>query len=755
MKHQVKDHSDIFSSYEKADQDRIKEAITWAEKLHSPNEAAFSRPLGMAAILAELKLDADTVIAAILHETPEAAWSPAGAPAGLPREAVAAAITERFGKNVAFLVEGAARIASISATNKTIQEAENIRKMLFAMVRDIRVIFIKLADKLTALRELDHDANSDAASCKTAAQECLDIYAPLADRLGISWMKDELEDLSLKYLNREAFSQIKEIVSLKRDERQKYLDTVKDLIKKEAASSGITIDVESRAKHFYSIYQKMRKRNKGAEDLYDLFGLRILCDNIEQCYTLLGLVHRLWKPLEGRFKDYIAMPKANGYQSLHTTVMVPSDQDNGANAESQPALGQPVLGQPFPWSPLVAKYGFGQPLEIQIRTFGMHQIAEYGVASHWLYKKGSTSEVIRPRDVSIINRLKDWKRAAELPDKNNIPGSGNTGPDSESFLEDIKRELLKDSIYAFTPQGKVIELPAGASPIDFAYAIHTAVGDHCSGAKADGAIIPLSSELQNTQVVEILTTTNARPHINWLRIVKTAKARNKIRSWLQQNDSSVIIEKNVVAKKKDGGQSAPGKTPGRGTSAPHTSAAFSGPAGKAQETASQTAPETFVQRVPGESMSTEALHVRVEDEKNMMIRFAKCCNPVMGDSIVGYVSRGRGIIVHRKNCRNLINIPDFAERRIDTEWENAASLLVKRFKIEARLHANLFSEIEGAIRKYQGHLIEGRLEQTRANHLTGFFTMQLEQQDDLRKIMKNIRGIPVVFSIMELEGNER
>jgi GTP pyrophosphokinase len=751
MKHRVKDYSDIFSSYETADQDRIKEAITWAEKLYFSNEAAFSRPLGMAAILAELKLDADTVIAAILHETPETALPPEGAPAGLPQEAVSAAIEERFGKNAAFLVEGAARIADISATNKTIQEAENIRKMLFAMVRDIRVIFIKLADKLTTLRELDGDVNSDAASCKTAAEECLDIYAPLADRLGISWMKDELEDLSLKYLNREAFSQIKEIVALKRDERQKYLDTVRDLIKKEAASIGITIDVESRAKHFYSIYQKMRKRNKGAEDLYDLFGIRILCDNLEQCYTLLGMVHRLWKPLDGRFKDYIAMPKANGYQSLHTTVMVSSDHDNSVTAENQ---GQPVLGQPFPWSPLVAKYGFGQPLEIQIRTFGMHQIAEYGVASHWLYKKGSTSEVVRPRDVSIINRLRDWKQAAELPDNHNIPGSGSTGPDSESFLGDIKRELLKDSIYVFTPQGKVIELPAGASPIDFAYAIHTAVGNHCSGAKADGTIIPLSSELQNTQVVEILTTTNARPHINWLRIVKTAKARNKIRSWLQQNDSSVIIERNVVAKKKDSGQSIAGRTPGRSPSAPHTSAVPQSSTGKAPETASQTAPETFVQRVSGESPGTEALHVRVEDEKNMMIRFAKCCNPVMGDSIVGFVSRGRGIIVHRKNCGNLINIPDFAERRIDTEWENAASLLVKRFKIEARLHANLFSEIEGAVRKHQGHLIEGRLEQTRANHLTGFFTMQLEKQEDLRKIMKNIRGIPVVFSIMELEGNE-
>jgi GTP pyrophosphokinase len=613
------------------------------------------------------------------------------------------------------MVESVTKIAGISATDKTIHEAENIRKMLFAMVNDIRVIFIKLAVILYDMRTLESFLPEER---KRRAQECLDIYAPLADRLGISWMKDELEDLSLKNLNREAFAQIKAIVSLKKNRRDVYLDTLRETIKKEAAALKIPIEVESRAKHFYSIYQKMRKRNKYPGDLYDLFGLRILCGDIEHCYTLLGMVHRLWKPMDGRFKDYIAISKSNGYQSLHTTVFV---------SESLPAEIPPngdgdevIPGKPFPWSPLAAplsaKYGTGQPLEIQIRTFEMHRTAEYGIASHWLYKKGSTNEIIRPGDVALINRLKDWK----LIETENDQGS-------ESFLEDIKRELLKDSIYVFTPQGKVIELPVGATPIDFAYAIHTAVGEHCSGARADGAIIPLSSELKNTQVVEILTTTNARPHINWLRIVKTAKARNKIRSWLQLHDDSVIIEKNVVAKKKETPKE-PEKSKEGGTMA-----------------------QTAIQRVIP-SPEAGKLRVRVEDEKNMMIRFAKCCNPVAGDPIVGYVSRGRGIIVHRKNCRSIRNIPDFAERRIDTEWENAAAFLVKRFKVEARLSTDLFSEIEGAIRKYQGHLIEGRLEETRTNHITGFFIMQLEQPEDLKKVMKNIRGIPAVYSIVELTG---
>ncbi|MDR2740850.1 MAG: HD domain-containing protein [Treponema sp.] len=716
-------------AYGRADRDRILNAVKWAEELSLREQSsqersslsgemtangslALSPPVrnqGVAAILTDLNLDADTVIAAILHNSLEETGVSSGE------------IEERFGHPVALMVESVTRIAGISAKDKTIQEAENIRKMLFAMVNDIRVIFIKLAVVLYNMRTLESFPQKER---KRIAQECLDIYAPLADRLGISWMKDELEDLSLKSLNREAFAQIKEIVALKKNNREVFLNTLQETIKKEAAALGIAIEVESRAKHFYSIYQKMRKRNKSAEDLYDLFGLRLLCNSVEHCYTLLGMVHRLWKPMDGRFKDYIVISKSNGYQSLHTTVFVAGDPA-GSPAAIVPDGGEIIPGKPFPWSPLAVKYGADQsggiPLEIQIRTFEMHQVAEYGIASHWLYKKGSTSEIVRPGDVALINRLKDWKLTE--PEAGDDRGS-------ESFLEDIKRELLKDSIYVFTPQGKVIELPAGATPIDFAYAIHTAVGEHCSGAKVDGGIIPLSRELKNTQVVEILTAANAHPHINWLLFVKTAKARNKIRSWLQLHDDSVIIEKNVVAKKKEASKEP--EPP--------------------KESGVPAEPET-IQRVLS-SPEKDKFRIRVEDEKNMMIRFAKCCNPVMGDPIVGYVSRGRGIIVHRKNCRSIRNIPDFAERRIDTEWENAAALLVKRFRVEARLSSNLFSEIEGAVRKYQGHLIEGRLEETGANHMTGFFTMRLEQPEDLKNVMKNIRGIPAVYSILALTGSE-
>ncbi|MDR3115698.1 MAG: HD domain-containing protein [Treponema sp.] len=702
--------------YDAKAQSRIIQALEWVHALkgdNPPEDGGLLHSFASAAILMELNLDPDTIIATVLLQgavdpgalrlRPKSPGRQKASdkPPGTGQPMTLKTIRETFGPIIALLVDGVVRMRDIPAINKTMAEAEHIRKMFFAMAKDIRVIFIKLADTLCYMRTLDRLPRERR---RLMAQECLDIYAPLADRLGIFWIKAELEDLSLKHLNREAYQQIKEIVALKRGARRQFLDTVQQRIMQEAAGMGITIRVSSRAKHFYSIYHKMRKRNKEAQDIYDFFGIRILCDTVENCYTLLGLVHRLWKPLEGRFKDYIAMPKSNGYQSLHTTVMA-------------------FAGDPE-----------GRVLEIQIRTEEMHHIAEYGVASHWLYKKAATREGVRPLDISIVNRL----RALNTQERHPKTGENREIPGSESFLEHIQQELLKDSIYVFTPQGKVIELPAGATAIDFAYHIHSAIGDHCLAAKADGAIIPLSSELKNTQVVEILTSPTAHPHLNWLRLIKTSKARGRIRSWLQQHDDSLIIEKNVVAKKK-----LPRESPSPGKEHPGKEHQQAPPTG-------EKAPPPVQWVLSPQLPEGNTLQVRVEDEKNLMIRFARCCRPVTGDPIIGYVSRGRGIIIHRKHCSNLKNIPDFAERQIPTAWENADPVLVKRFKVESRVSADLFSEIEGAARKYQGHLIEGRLEETAANRLTGFFTLQLEQAEDLKKIMKNIRGIPAVFTIKML-----
>ncbi|GHU50295.1 GTP pyrophosphokinase [Spirochaetia bacterium] len=682
MKNNASDFETKLQAYSKHDRERILTAAAWALEVRQKKETAanpLAEHLGIAAILAELRIDSDTIVAALLKNI-------------LTTDEDSSLISlesikKQFGQGAATLVKEFNQIADFQRTTKTIAEAENIRKMLFAMVTDIRVILFKLAERLNRLRTLEEMPQENR---KYIAQECLDIYAPLADKLGISRIKDELEDLSLKTLNRKAFQQIKDLVALKKNDREQFLALAKKLLYEAAAKENAPIEISTRAKHFYSIYQKMRKRNKASSDMYDLFGLRILCESVELCYYLLGIVNKLWVPIDGRFKDYIAHPKGNGYQSLHTTVMaapkIPGSQES-----------------------------FGaQLLEIQIRTFEMHHIAENGIASHWLYKKGASKEIVRPVDIAIVNRLKDWK---EESDSN--AGIAAENDQKETSFQEIKHEILKDSILVFTPRGKVIELPVGATPIDFAYAIHSAIGDHCFGAKVDGAIFPLSAELKNTQVVEILTNTLSHPHINWLRVARTSKARSKIRSWLQQNDPSSIMEKKapVNTNKKDIPRELPKKD---------------------VAIIAEVVPETSF------------FSVTVGNEKNMMIQFAKCCRPVTGDSIIGYVSRGRGIIIHKKDCPNLNSIPDIAVRTVETKWENAGFVLIKRFKIEARPSGNLFSEIESAIHKQGGHLLEGHLDATSGKKITGFFTIQLDNADDLKQVLKNIRRLPAVYSLKSL-----
>jgi GTP pyrophosphokinase len=728
------DFLEKLEAYEGADRERILEALEWSLELcaapegqsnetSSFSEAGVSAEAGVAgletaSILAELNLDAETLIAALLHDV----YARGHYDRGQEKDwASDSEIEKRFGRPALLLTESAARISMISPGDKTAREAEKIRKMLFAMAADIRVIFIKLAGTLRDMRALE---KLPPAERKRRARECLDIYAPLADRLGLSWIKDELEDLSLKNLNREVFTQIREIVALKKNSREAFLKSLRESIEKEAAALNIACEVESRAKHFYSIYLKMKKRNKSAGGIYDLFGLRILCGSVENCYALLGMVHRLWKPMDGRFKDYIAMPKSNGYQSLHTTVFASiNSQEPGAS------------GRPFPWSPMAAEYGpaweGGIPLEIQIRTFGMHRIAKYGAASHWLYKKGPARDAPPPlpEEAALLSRLQNWRLEESEGGERALP-------------EDLKRELLRDSIYVFTPRGKVIELPAGATPIDFAYAIHTAIGERCYAAKADGAIIPLDRKLGNTQVVEILSSASARPRANWLNFVKTAKARNKIRAWLQAEAGAA---KAAVASAAAGKIAAQSKKETREEAAG---------AAKTDWQPSHAAAKAEIQRRVLPSREQDSLRVIAGGEKNMLIRLAKCCNPAAGDAITGYVSRGRGVVVHRKNCRGLKNIPGLAERLVDVEWESGAPELVRRFSVKARFSSSLFSEIESTVRRRGGRLIEGRLDETGDGRMSGFFIMRLEQPGDLKKILKKLRGIPELYSIREFGKSE-
>ena len=638
--------------FKMADQERIYKAL---ELTHSTETAS---------ILLELGLDADAIIASLLLDCFRSSKSPES-------------FVDHWGTITGNLLLNIKSLDELKTVNKTIHEAQNIRNMMLALTGDIRVILIKLAEKLQIMRGLEANKNKE---WKIEARECLDIYAPLADRLGISWIKNEMEDLSLKFLYRDSYQQIKTIVAEKRIHRKQFLDEVLKIIAIEAETAGINVELESRAKHFYSIYMKMRKRGKSAEDIYDLSGVRIICEDIENCYTLLGIVHKLWKPTNGHFRDYIARPKPNGYQSLHTSVIISNEFEQN------------------------------RIIEIQIRSKEMHQIAENGIASHWLYKQRSNRNSSPSEDINTAINFKDWK-ISEVPDRHEV---------SLSWLEKIKKEVFGKWIYVFTPQGRVIKLPAGATPIDFAYHVHSAVGDRCIGAKANGSIIPLSLELKNTQVIEILTSTSAHPHLNWLNMVKTSKARSKIRSWLGKNDDSFIAEKKKAAQEI--------------------------PAISTEKSIENTTPIAQMLIQPLAS----ALQVRIEDEKNMMIRFARCCNPVTGDSIIGYVSRGRGIIIHRKNCRSIEKNIEYEKRIIEAEWEKTVSTLVKRFRIEAKHSSHIFSEIEGAIRKKQGHLIEGRLEESSTNRLSGIFAMQLANADDLKTVVKSIRGIPGIINIQPI-----
>ena len=663
----------IENNYVNDDVEWIMSAAVWGAELHDDQKRAsgepyYIHPIEVASVLIDINLDPVTIIAALLHDTIE--------DTGISQEE----LEKKFGTEVAQLVDGVTKISILKAKNKSVQEIETIRKMLIAMVKDIRVILIKLADKLHNMRTL---AYLKPERQKAIAAECLEIYAPLAGQLGISGIKAELEDLSLKYLNPDVHKQIKQFLALKKKKRADYLKFIEHKITSAAEKENIEIEVTTRAKHFYSIYKKMTKSGKDLNEIYDLLGIRIFCKTVNECYAMLGIVHNVWIPIERRFKDYIAVPKSNKYQSLHTTVMT----DNG------------------------------KILEVQIRTFNMHKTAEYGIAAHWLYKKGQKTESLNPKDIALVNKLKKW----------NTLSNSNV-----NFLSDLKKEILKDTIYVFTPAGDVFEMPAGSTAIDFAYHIHSEVGNHCVSAKADGYIIPLGKELQNTQVVEIITNNSAHPHLNWLRMAKTTRARSKIRQWLNKNDDSVIISKNIVAKNKLIQQQQHQLSEQKQAEA---------------EAAAAAAAAEKDDKVITEVLDTKKIGFKVNGEKNLMISFGKCCSPKPGDVIIGYISVGRGIIVHKKSCPNIKHIKNIKERSIDVEWEALSPKATRRFKVTAKRTHDLFAEIEGAVKKYRGHLIEGKLIEIENNKLSGYFTLEIDNKDDFKKVAKSIRTIPSILTI--------
>ena len=548
----------------------------------------YLHPMRVASLLADKNFDIDCVICGLLHSIFEVE--------GVKKEEV----ENLFGTTVTKIVSDTSKITGMKINASTIQQADNIRKMLFAMIDDVRVIFVKLADRLDRMRNLK---SVEEKKQRLISAEVLDIWAPLADRLGMQNVKNELEDLSLKYSNPNVFQQIKAIVSQKKDERAAYLEKAVNAIKQEAAKAGIEVTISSRAKHFFSIYKKMQKRNVPASKLYDLLALRVICHTNAECYTLIGIVHGLWKPMDGRFKDYIAMPKANGYQSLHTTVVCE-----------------------------------GKPLEIQIRTDKMHSMAEYGVASHWLYKKGMNHDKVDINSLGIFNQLQNLK-------KENLS--------NENFFSELKNEILGDEIFVFTPRGDVIQLPAGANAIDFAYSVHSAVGEKIVGAKADGKIIPITTPLKNTQIVEIITNPQAHPTENQLKLVHTSKARQKIHSWLVANDPTFVDKAAFAQRAAD--------------IAAHNDKSKQIQDEKRRKHSRKGEGEI---KNPLENYTGKII---AQNTKNMLCTLAGCCCPKPGDIIVGYVSKKKGIMVHKATCLTFQRIQNIENRMVDVEWEKRES----------------------------------------------------------------------------------
>ena len=625
-----------------ADVDLIRRAYELADAAHKgqkrvSGEDYIIHPLAVAKILTDLQIDDITISAAILHDVVEDTTHTLDE------------MRELFGDEVAMLIDGVTKLGRIQYKSKEEQQLESYRKMFLAMAKDIRVIMIKLADRLHNMRTLKYMREDKQ---KRIARETIEIYAPLANRLGISNVKWELEDLCLRYLDPKAYYELVESVKQKRQERQAFIDEAHEQIVEKLEEAHITAEIQGRAKHFYSIYKKMKRDQKDISEIYDLSALRVLVDSVKDCYGVLGIIHAMWKPLPGRFKDYIAMPKSNGYQSLHTTVICR-----------------------------------GYPLEIQIRTFAMHKVSEYGVAAHWKYKEaGKSVGATREYDQKM-----SWLRQ--------MVSLQHELDDPREYFEALKVDVFSDEVFVFTPKGDVVDLPKGSIPIDFAYRIHTEVGHHCVGAKVNSKIVPLEYKLKNGDIVSIITNkSNNGPSRDWLNIVASSETRTKIRSWFKKQRKEENIARGMDMMEKEAKHL--GYVPkeilkperlellAKKLNIPQVNdllasigyggITLNGILGKLIEMHKQdlqkATPPDISQMLselkqPLKNRKKKASHgILVEGEGGFLVRLARCCNPIPGDPITGYITRGRGVSVHRSDCPNLLNDMDFS-RVIEVNWD--------------------------------------------------------------------------------------
>ena len=710
-----------------ADTDLIRRAYELADAAHKgqkrvSGEDYIIHPLAVAKILTDLQIDDITISAAILHDVVEDTTHTLDE------------MRELFGDEVAMLIDGVTKLGRIQYKSKEEQQLESYRKMFLAMAKDIRVIMIKLADRLHNMRTLKYMREDKQ---KRIARETIEIYAPLANRLGISNVKWELEDLCLRYLDPKAYYDLVESVKQKRQERQAFIDEAHEQIVEKLEEAHITAEIQGRAKHFYSIYKKMKRDQKDISEIYDLSALRVLVDSVKDCYGVLGIIHAMWKPLPGRFKDYIAMPKSNGYQSLHTTVICR-----------------------------------GYPLEIQIRTFAMHKVSEYGVAAHWKYKEagksvGATCEY--DQKMSWLRQMVSLQHELDDP---------------REYFEALKVDVFSDEVFVFTPKGDVVDLPKGSIPIDFAYRIHTEVGHHCVGAKVNGKIVPLEYKLKNGDIVSIITNkSNSGPSRDWLNIVASSETRTKIRSWFkkQRKEENIARGMDLMEKEAKHLGYAPKEVlkPKRlellakKLNIPQVNdlLAAIGYGGitvnsilskliemHKQDLQKATTPDISQMlselKQPLKNRKKKSSHgILVEGEGGFLVRLARCCNPIPGDPITGYITRGRGVSVHRSDCPNLLNDMDFS-RVIEVNWDVG---LDKVYTVQIEVVCNdktgMLAELFALPAEMKVNITSLTAKANKSNK-TSLVTMGLDVRNSqqVAQIMTKIRRMKDVYSVSRSLG---
>ena len=671
-------------------------------------EPYLSHPLEVAHLLVDFKMDVTTVTAGLLHDVLE------------DTKATKPELVREFGGEIAELVDGVTKLGKLAFSSREERQAENFRKMLVAMARDLRVLMIKLADRLHNMRTLDYLPPDKA---RKIAQETLDIYAPLAHRLGMAKVKAELEDLALRTLQAEAYVDLQKRVAKRRLEREADINQVIAILERKLSEVGIEAKIRGRPKHFYSIWKKMHDQGREFDEIYDLTAVRVVTTSVRDCYGALGVIHSLWKPVPGRFKDFIAMPKVNMYQSLHTTVIGPK----------------------------------GDPVEIQIRTREMHRIAEEGIAAHWLYKEKKSGKDKADESLLWLRQLLETQQDTKDP---------------REFMDSVRVDLFPDEVYVFTPKGDVKPLPEGATPIDFAYAVHTKVGEHCVGAKVNGKLVPLRYTLQQGDIVEIVTSPNQHPSRDWLKIVRSNRARAKINQWLKVEERARSIELGREMFEREakkyhlnatallGGEEIKKIAADLGYPAPDDLLAAVGYGkssvhqllNKLAPTATLEAPEK--PRPAGAARARPEQGVRIRGVDDLLVRFARCCNPLPGDQIVGFITRGRGLTVHARECLTVAKSVLDRERLINVEWdvEGPAKRPVRIAVYIGRDRPGLLSEITGAISSRNGNITKAEVTVTDDRRGINHFVVEVADLGHLQDILGAIREVKDVINVERVRG---